>query len=195
MLSVWRSRNMFFLVYPHRWNSDFMSQLLCYVSLSLVNAILCYTCIRSGAVTIASHPLFWCILLFCLLTLPLLLYLVPPRWHFSFITELPPPASAWPTYCIWYKHFCTFSFLAFTSKTLPRNICVNLTPKPLLMHHKYSAAVLDCCLQRWVCTALACFVLLFLSPFLASCLWICFFLLLLWLWVSWDLFSKFVQHK
>lgn len=103
-----------------------MSQLLCYVSLSPVNTVLCYSCIRSGAVTIASHPSFWCILLFCLLTLPLLLYLggishsllnchlqPPLGLHTAFGISISALSLSWLSH---QKHFLEISVL-----TLPLN--------------------------------------------------------------------------
>lgn len=133
----------------------FMSQLLFFCS--PVNIVLC------GAVMIASHPSFWCTLLFFLLT-----------------------ASAFAS------HPTSAAFLIQKS----RNAYINLTPKLFHWHHTYkcSSAALDCCLQRLLCTSLACSVLLFLSPFLANCLWVCFLIFVLWSWKVWGRFSKFEQH-
>lgn len=92
-----------------------------------------------------SHPSFWRMSLSCLLAPVLLLCLIPLQRHFSFITELPPPASAWPNYCVLLSAFLHFSFLAFAWKALPRNACIKWSPKPLLWHQvcKNSSGELD----------------------------------------------------
>lgn len=176
VLSVWRPWNTAFLVYSHRQNSHFMSQLLWYLSFCL--QLMQYGVAPASAMDDCSlTPRFgaycsfasWRWFCFCVSS------------HLSSISHSllnchPQPLLGLRTaFC--YQHFCAFSFLAFMWKPLPRNACINLTPKPLLWHHVYknSSAELDC-LQRLLCATLACPILWYL-PFLANCLWICFLLL------------------
>lgn len=64
-----------------------------------------------------SDASFWCMSLSCLLAPVLLLCLIPPQQHFSFITEQPPLASPWPMFCILLSAFLHFLTLGFHVKT------------------------------------------------------------------------------
>lgn len=170
MLSVWHPRNMAFPVYPHRWNSCSMSELLQY--LFFCPQLLQYCVAPASTMDDCSlAPCFdphcslasWHWFCFCVSS------------HLSGISHsllnchLQPLLGLRTAFC--YQLFCAFSFLAFRWKPLPRNVCINLTPKPLLWHQVYknSSAGLEC-LQRLLWAALARPTLWYLPPFLANCL-------------------------